>query len=131
MDAALAAATVVRGQGARVSVDLSGTSVLEALGVDRVRELIEGLAPETLFGNEDELAVAGELDVPTVVVKRGASGCLVRRGDDVEELPAVPTEVVDTTGAGDALAAGFLLGGPTLGLQAAARCVAVMGAFPP
>jgi sugar/nucleoside kinase (ribokinase family) len=43
---------------------------------------------------------------------------------------ARPAEVVDTTGAGDALAAGFLLGGPELGLDAAARCVATMGAFP-
>ena len=36
----------------------------------------------------------------------------------------------DTTGAGDAFAAGFLLGGPELALDAAARCVAKMGAMP-
>ena len=41
-----------------------------------------------------------------------------------------PTEVVDTTGAGDALAAGFLVGGPELALEAAARCVAKLGAMP-
>jgi sugar/nucleoside kinase (ribokinase family) len=38
--------------------------------------------------------------------------------------------VVDTTGAGDALAAGFLVGGPELALDAAARCVGQVGAMP-
>ena len=60
------------------------------------------------------------------MVKRGADGIVVG-GASFEARPA---DVVDTTGAGDALAAGFLLGGPELGLDAAARCVATMGAFP-
>jgi ribokinase len=38
--------------------------------------------------------------------------------------------VVDSTGAGDALAAGFLVGGPELAREAAARCVARLGAMP-
>jgi sugar/nucleoside kinase (ribokinase family) len=38
--------------------------------------------------------------------------------------------VVDTTGAGDAFAAGFLVGGADAALDAAARCVAKMGAMP-
>jgi sugar/nucleoside kinase (ribokinase family) len=42
----------------------------------------------------------------------------------------VPAEVVDATGAGDAFAAGYLLGGAELGLTAAARCIATMGAMP-
>jgi sugar/nucleoside kinase (ribokinase family) len=37
---------------------------------------------------------------------------------------------VDTTGAGDALAAGFIVGGIELGLEAAARCVGQLGAVP-
>jgi sugar/nucleoside kinase (ribokinase family) len=37
---------------------------------------------------------------------------------------------VDATGAGDALAAGFLVGGPELALRTAARCVAKLGAMP-
>jgi sugar/nucleoside kinase (ribokinase family) len=45
-------------------------------------------------------------------------------------LPARDVEVVDATGAGDALAAGFLVGGPELALDAAARCVAQPGAMP-
>ena len=65
-----------------------------------------------------------------MVEKRGAEGCLVRSDGVETAYPAEPAEVVDTTGAGDALAAGFLLGGIEVGLQAAARCVARMGAFP-
>ena len=40
-------------------------------------------------------------------------------------------KVLDTTGAGDALAAGFLVDGIEVGLAAAARCVARLGAMPP
>ncbi len=38
--------------------------------------------------------------------------------------------VVDSTGAGDALAAGWIVGGPDLALEAAARCVQRVGAMP-
>jgi sugar/nucleoside kinase (ribokinase family) len=60
------------------------------------------------------------------VLKRGARGCVVAgRG-----YPARPVTALDTTGAGDAFAAGFLLGGPELALDAAARCVSRLGAMP-
>jgi len=42
----------------------------------------------------------------------------------------VPTRPADSTGAGDAFAAGYLVGGVALGLAAAARAVAKMGAMP-
>ena len=57
------------------------------------------------------------------VLKRGARGLSV----DGVDYPAVDVEVVDTTGAGDALAAGFLVGGAELGIATAARCCAQMG----
>jgi sugar/nucleoside kinase (ribokinase family) len=63
------------------------------------------------------------------VIKRGARGIRVV-GEHAAELPAVPGEVVDATGAGDALAAGFLVGGPELAVEAAARCIAKLGAMP-
>jgi sugar/nucleoside kinase (ribokinase family) len=44
--------------------------------------------------------------------------------------PARPTQPADATGAGDAFAAGYLVGGVDLGLEAAARAVATMGAMP-
>jgi sugar/nucleoside kinase (ribokinase family) len=51
-------------------------------------------------------------------------------GEQQAELTPVPGDVVDATGAGDALAAGFLVGGPVLALEAAARCVAKLGTMP-
>jgi sugar/nucleoside kinase (ribokinase family) len=47
-----------------------------------------------------------------------------------DDRPAVPGPVVDVTGAGDALAAGFIVGGADLAMEAAARCVAHRGAQP-
>ncbi len=110
----------------RVSVDLSSTAAIEAAGVDEFRGLLGRIGPEVVFANEEESELVGEIETETLVIKRGAGGIVVSGA----EYEAKPAEVVDTTGAGDALAAGFLLGGPDLGLDAAARCVATMGAFP-
>jgi sugar/nucleoside kinase (ribokinase family) len=81
--------------------------------------------PDVVFATEREREAVGELD-SRWVVKRGAKGLTV----DGRDYAAPATEVVDTTGAGDALAAGFLIGGPELGLAAAARCCAQLGAMP-
>jgi len=61
------------------------------------------------------------------IVKHGARGCSFA-GDERASLP-VP-EVLDSTGAGDALAAGWIVGGADLALEAAARCVQQVGAAP-
>ncbi|HKO74650.1 MAG TPA: PfkB family carbohydrate kinase [Gaiellaceae bacterium] len=121
-EASLAAAALAP----RVSVDLSSTAAIEAAGVEDFRALLDRIRPQIVFANEEEAALVGEVETETVVVKRGAGGIVVSG----TEYDARPAEVVDTTGAGDALAAGFLLGGPELGLDAAARCVATMGAYP-
>jgi ribokinase len=110
----------------RVSVDLSSIAAIRAAGVAEFRSLLGRISPQVVFANEEEAELVGEIETETLVVKRGASGIVV--GDTSFE--ARPADLVDTTGAGDALAAGFLLGGPALGLDAAARCVATMGAFP-
>jgi sugar/nucleoside kinase (ribokinase family) len=68
----------------------------------------------------------GDLPGPELVVKLGARG--VRAGG--RAYPAAPTSPVDATGAGDAFAAGYLVGGVGLGLAAAARAVATMGGMP-
>jgi adenosine kinase len=67
----------------------------------------------------------------TVIVTRGAEGSLLRRGDDVVEIPAVAAErVVDPTGAGDAYRAGLLHGlGRGLPLETAARIGSLLGAL--
>jgi sugar/nucleoside kinase (ribokinase family) len=114
---------------AQVSLDLSATVALEQAGVELVREVITEHRPAVVFGNEDEVSLL-DPEAATVVVKRGARGVVVREGGDTREHPAREAEAVDTTGAGDAFAAGFLLGGAELGLEAAARCVGQLGAMP-
>ncbi|HEX4930738.1 MAG TPA: PfkB family carbohydrate kinase [Gaiellaceae bacterium] len=111
----------------RVSVDLSSWSAIRDFGPERFRERLEALRPAIVFANEDEeRIIGGPLDDCIWVLKRGALGA--RFGE--LELPAVRAEVLDTTGAGDALAAGYLVGGPELALAAAARCVAKLGSMP-
>jgi sugar/nucleoside kinase (ribokinase family) len=63
-------------------------------------------------------------------LKRGAGGAAVEREGTRSEFRAAPAEVVDTTGAGDAFAAGFLVGGIELALETAARAVSSLGATP-
>jgi ribokinase len=120
-EAALAAARTA----GRVSLDVSSTAAVIEAGVDVFAERAATLAPEVVFATEEEAGLV-DVEAQTVVVKLGARGCRV----DGEELPALPAKVVDTTGAGDAFAAGFLLGGAELALEAAARCVQTMGAVP-
>jgi len=114
--------------------------------------MIDGGMVDVLFANEDEamlLAAAGDLDgalaklsplVSTLVVTRGAAGALaIERGNRVE-IPAAPVEkVVDTTGAGDLFAAGFLAARCRArpldrclqaGAQAAAEVISHFGARP-
>jgi sugar/nucleoside kinase (ribokinase family) len=122
-ETALAAAALAP----RVSVDLSSWSAIRDFGPQRFRERLERLAPELVFANEDEERIlGGPLPGCTWILKRGARGASF----DGVELPALPAEAVDSTGAGDALAAGWLVGGPELALQAAARCVAQLGSMP-
>ncbi len=75
---------------------------------------------DLLFGNRDELKALtkteGDIEiltklstsVPTVVMKTGKEGCLISTKRTVVRVPAVEAEVKDTTGAGDAFAAGYL-----------------------
>ena len=102
-------------------------SLSDIFCVDRHREgfnaLIDGDRIDILFANEAEiLALAGvpHLEtaaaavapkVETVVVTRGPAGAFAIRAGERADVPAEPvTEVVDTTGAGDLFAAGFLFG---------------------
>ena len=114
----------------RVSVDLSSTAAIEAAGLTHFRSAVAEARPEVVFANEAEAELVGDVEAQTVVVKRGAHGCTLRSKDGSVELAAIDAEVVDSTGAGDAFAAGFLLSGTDLALEAAARCVSHMGAMP-
>ena len=128
-DAAAHAILLARGHGARVSIDLAASTVIESVGAADFRTLLARLAPDVVFCNEDEeRALEGALAGPIWIAKRGRHGVSV----DGDEHAAAPVErVVDATGAGDAFAAGWILGGVTLALEAAARCITQVGAMPP
>jgi sugar/nucleoside kinase (ribokinase family) len=134
---ALLAARLAREQGARISVDVAAWTEIRSYGPVRFRELLDELAPDVLFATEAEWELLGGayLTAPVGVLKRGARGCTVLTPDAKLDFAAVEAEVVDPTGAGDALAAGFLVGGSLeeaarRGLDAAARCVASVGSLP-
>jgi len=130
--AATRAAGLVRAGGGTVSVDLASRRVILDFGPERLRRVLDELGPELVFANEEERAELGpEAAVDaTWVLKRGAAGAAVERDGQKSQFPAVPAEVIDTTGAGDAFAAGYLVGGVELALETAARCVSQLGATP-
>ena len=117
-----AAIEAARKAGRKVAFTLSDVFCIGRHGGDFRSLIADGLI-DILFANESELAALAETDdfeaaaeklsaqVPTLVVTRGASGaCAIQHGTRAE-VPAEPiAQVVDTTGAGDLFAAGFLHG---------------------
>ncbi len=93
-----------------ISLDLSSVAVLEAVGVERVRALVESLRPAVVFANADEAAVLPPpIASALTVVKRGPDPVVLVGAGRRDEVPVPPIgSVTDTTGAGDAFAAGFL-----------------------
>jgi sugar/nucleoside kinase (ribokinase family) len=115
-----------------VAVDLASAAMIETYGAGAFRALVDALHPAVVFGNEGEWKVVGDPPPPVdAVVKRGSRGSTFVVGGVATSLGIVPGPVIDVTGAGDALAAGYLLGGPEVAMEAAARCIAVVGAQPP
>ena len=126
--AALRTVELARAAGAGISVDLASWSAIRDSGVEAFRETVRDLEPDVVFANEDEERVVGRSLVAALwILKHGARGCSF--GDDEREALPVP-RVLDSTGAGDALAAGWIVGGPDLALEAAARCIQQVGAMP-
>jgi fructokinase len=123
-----AAARAARVAGRQVALSLS-----DAFCVDRHRDAFRGLLADVdiLFANEAEIcslyeanrfedaAEAARADVTLAALTRSEAGSLVLRGGETVLVPAEPARVVDTTGAGDAYAAGFLTA-HTAGLELAA-----------
>jgi ribokinase len=123
-------AAEARAQGTRVAVDLASAAMASRFGAEAFGSLCRSLQPAVVFGNEAEQAIVGQVAGAALVLKRGPAGaCFVTDGVRLERPPDAGA-VVDVTGAGDALAAGYLLGGPDLAMEAAGRCVARHGAQP-
>jgi sugar/nucleoside kinase (ribokinase family) len=110
----------------RVSVDLASAHDIEIAGARRFAARLQALEPNLAFATEAERAAVPDFDT-TWVIKLGARGARFPEG----LYPAPEVEAVDTTGAGDALAAGYLVGGPELAIESAARSVRIIGAMPP
>ena len=149
--AALAAVAVARAAGHSVSIDPASAGPIGSCGPATVLGWLDGA--QLLLANEDEARLlAGEPDPMTAgailaerfgetVVKLGARGAAwFGSAGACAQVPATPARVLDTTGAGDCFAAGFVpawLAGaePAAALEAgcalAARVVAVAGARPP
>jgi ribokinase len=109
----------------RVTVDLASAPDIERVGAGRFAARLKALHPDLVFATEAERHAVPGLDA-TWVIKLGARGAQFPEG----LYPAPSVAVVDTTGAGDALAAGYLVGGPELAVETAARCVGLIGATP-
>ena len=109
----------------RVTVDLASAPDIERVGARRFAARLQALHPDLVFATEAERHAVPSLDA-TWVIKLGARGAQFPEG----LYPAPSVAVVDTTGAGDALAAGYLVGGPELAVETAARCVGLIGAMP-
>lgn len=126
--AAVEAIRLARRQGARISIDLASWSAIRDAGAPPFRALVESLAPDVVFANREEHEIiGGGIRAVTWIHKLDADGC----DFDGDRRSAIEVEqVVDTTGAGDALAAGWIVGGPELALETAARCVQRVGAMP-
>jgi sugar/nucleoside kinase (ribokinase family) len=150
-DAFVKASTIAHEAGRHVALTLS-----DSFCVDRYRgeflDLMRGGTVDLVFANEAELRSlyqTADFDTPLTqlrsdvklgVVTRSEKGCVVASTDGVSAVPAFPIEkMVDTTGAGDLFAAGFLFGlvrgagyenAGRLGALAAAEVIQHIGARP-
>jgi sugar/nucleoside kinase (ribokinase family) len=106
----------VRNRGGAVSIDASSVAIIDELGVAAFIEMLEMLGPTVVLCNKDEanlldVSAAGGLPgVEITVVKDGSRDAVAHVGSRiVASAPAQNlSEVRDTTGAGDAFAAGFI-----------------------
>ena len=111
-----------RGAGAFFTIDLASVRPLMAGGRRAARDLIAGAAPDILFATASEadaLLGSGPLEgllefASVAVVKRGSKGATVMARAGIVrlrfEIATTPRDAADTTGAGDAFDAGFLVG---------------------
>lgn len=126
-----------------VSIDAASAEPLRSVGADDFLAWISGV--DLVFANDDEVAALGGehriLDsASALVVKHGARGATWTDGATRLAVEAHRVDVVDTTGAGDAFAAGYLSaasedaeirGRLDRAAQVASRAVARVGARPP
>ena len=116
LDKAIATA---KAAGLKIAIDMASYNVVEE-SRDYFLQLIENQVDYVLANEQEALALTGMEPLQALdfiasrceiaVVKVGAKGAYVKRGNEVATIAPVKADVVDTTGAGDMWAAGFLAG---------------------
>ncbi len=110
---------IAKQKGLKISLDLASYNVVEA-NLATITRLVEEYV-DILFANEEEAkSFSGKegreaLDymgqkVDIAVLKLGKKGSLIKHFDEVIQVGVIPVNSIDTTGAGDLYAAGFLYG---------------------
>ena len=111
---------MAKAKGLRTALDMASFNVVEE-NRDYLRQLTKDYL-DIVFANEDEARAFTHLEDPKAalnelasmcdiaIVKVGAEGSLVQHGDEVITIGPIPAHVIDTTGAGDLWAAGFMAG---------------------
>ncbi len=110
--------TTAKKCGCKVILDLASFNVVEE-NRDFLKELLPQI--DIVFANEEEAKTLTLMSaeeslhylaekVEIAVVKVGKKGSLIKRGEDVVQIECNKIDVIDTTGAGDMYAAGFLYG---------------------
>ena len=113
------AISTAKDKGLKIAIDLASYNVVEE-SRDFLLELVNNYV-DIVFANEQEaLALTGMEPEKALhyiaerceiaVVKIGAKGAYIQRGNEIVTIPPLKADVVDTTGAGDMWAAGFLAG---------------------
>jgi len=108
-----------RQEGVKIAMDLSSFTVVEQ-NLDFLQRILSAYV-DIVFANEEEAFVftgkmpekaVEELAVlcETAIVKTGKTGSLIKQGDNQVKVRPFPANTIDTTGAGDSYAAGFLYG---------------------
>lgn len=117
-DDLIPASQQARARGGMVYMDCAETDIsIQDPAVRRALAAVDVFAPNakealqftgaaTIEEALDQIAAL----VSTVVIKLGPEGAIARQGSETVRVPALPVQVVDTTGAGDCFNAGFVLG---------------------
>jgi len=142
--------TKIRNAGIPIYFDPASVGGMKEVAIDEVQSWLP-LMDVLLLNEEEAIYLSGHGDIElaldtlleqckTIVIKRGSHGAVGKsRGGESVSIPAISVDVADTTGAGDAFAAGFishftthhdLLRALMAGVELAALCVAIVGARP-
>jgi sugar/nucleoside kinase (ribokinase family) len=149
-DAVLAMIKKIKAAGKPIFFDPTTTGAMKIVSREEVLSwvsMMDGIllnSEEALYLGDSKDVVTAEENLakytPLVVIKLGSKGAMAINGTDTAKVSAVTTNVVDTTGAGDSFAAGFipkwletsdLTAALSAGAALAAKCVSSVGARPP